>query len=557
MFKKNFYVHFVLFAFVFPCMANKCFADVAAQLQQATEYKDNGYYNQAEDLYKKIVSENAGTDNALKAQKGLAFLYLKTEYDVQSNANEQTALDKLTTDFAANPNLPAALYEIADEYSKARKYGKAKALYQEIIQQYPGTLYAGKSQLGIPKTDIIALIESKSDAAAKTAIGKFISYYSQNSYIAEALHDIAYQWRWSKNFEEAIKTYQYVVDHWPNDEYGMWSQMGVAKSNVEAGNFDAAKPALEKLLKNYATHPSLPEALERIAIQYRKANKFTEAKSLYQKIAEISPDSIFGNRAQVKIPAMDILADIVSGNDTAVGTAIDRLLTSFPNNKAIPAVLTDLAAEYEDIAKGSQAKTVYQKIIDHYPDNFRAGKALIEISKGQILEFLNASQDDKVSAEIDRLVATYPKHAFLPDALCQIANGYRRKATQIKGKQGEDYLHKAIWIYEKVINELPASRNLMPQACCSAGECLHMLGEYENSIKYYQKIVDNYPFYDKTWHALFMVGRNYEDMRKAKLISRTESLSKIRAVYKQLLEKYPDCPAAKYAESWLNDKRYR
>jgi len=537
---------------VFLALTSECLADVSAQLQRAAEYKDSGCYNQADELYNKIVSENPGTDNALKAQKELVLLSLKTKYDVQSNANEQTALDKLTADFAANPNLPAALYEIAVQYGKDRKYEKAKSLYQRIIQQYPSSPYAIKSQMDIPKTDIMELVVSKRDSAAKTAIEKFISDYSQSSYIAEALHDIAYQWRWSKNFEEAIKTYQYVVDHWPTNEYGMWSQMGVAKSNVEAGNYDAAKPALDKLVQNYAGHPGLAEALERIALQYRKAGKFAEAKGLYQKIVQTDPNGVFGGRGRVKISEMDVLSTIVYGNDAAAETAINSFIVNFAGDAAVPAALTDIAWEYEKAGKYQQAKNVYQKIIECYPDNFRAGKAFIEITKGQILDFVKAGQDDKVSPEIDKLVAAFPNHAFLPDALCQIAENYYKKASQIEGPQRRDYFQKAAEIYERIINVLSESRNCVPQACYYAGDCYRELREYAKAIQCYQKVVDSYPTYGMAWSALFEVGYSYQQMTGAGLILKSEADAKAMAAYEQLLAKYPDCKAASAARSWLS-----
>jgi tetratricopeptide (TPR) repeat protein len=556
MLKKNLFVHLVLFTLVFSGLANKCLADAAAQLQQAAEYKDNGYYNQAEETYKKIVSENPGTDNALKAQKELVFLYLDKKYNVQNTTEDQTAVSKLIADFAKNKNtqLPAVLNKIADQYGKERKYERAKNLYQKIITDFPNSPYAAKSRLDIPKTDIMELVISKRETAAKAAIEKLIADYSDSPYIAETLHDIAYQWRWSKNFAEAIKTYQYVVDHWPNDEYGMWSQMGVAKSNVEVGNFDAAKPALDKLIQNYSKHPSLAEALERIAIQYRKANKFAEAKALYQKIVQIDPNNIFGNRGKVKTTEMDILPAIVAGNDTAAGTAIDNLLTNFATNTAVPAAMTDIAWEYEKVGKYQRAKTVYQKIIDRYPNNFRAGKALIEISKGQIMEFINAGQDDKASAEIDKLVVTYPNHSFLPDALCQIANDYYKKASQLEGGQRQDYFRKAAGMYDKVVNVLPASRNVVPEACYYEGDCYYRLGEYAKAIQCYQKIVDSYPTYSMTRSALFNIGRSYQRMGRAGLISKSDADAKTKSAYEQLVARYPDCKFSATAQKWLSQQ---
>ena len=50
-----------------------------------------------------------------------------------------------------------------------------------------------------------------------------------------------------------------------------------------------------------------------------------------------------------------------------------------------------------------------------------------------------------------------------------------------------------------------------------------------------------------------MIGRNYEDLKKSGAISEAEADTKIRAVYGQLVEKYPNCPVAKTAGQWLSD----
>ena len=140
----------------------------------------------------------------------------------------------------------------------------------------------------------------------------------------------------------------------------------------------------------------------------------------------------------------------------------------------------------------------------------------------------------------------------MPDALCQIANSYYKKASQIEDAQRKDYFRRAAEIYEKIINVLPASRNLTPRACYFAGDCCHELGEYEKSVQYYQKVVDNYPTYGLAWSALFNIGSNYQQMSKAGLISKSEADAKTKAAYEQLLVKYPDCRAAIAAQGWLS-----
>ena len=103
-----------------------------------------------------------------------------------------------------------------------------------------------------------------------------------------------------------------------------------------------------------------------------------------------------------------------------------------------------------------------------------------------------------------------------------------------------------------VIKDLPNDSNAIPEACCWAGHSYYTLGKYTESIKCYQKVVDDYPDYHLAWHALFQVGRNYKKLKESGLISKSEADIRIKAAYEQILVDYPACPAAKGAEQWLS-----
>jgi TolA-binding protein len=106
-------------------------------------------------------------------------------------------------------------------------------------------------------------------------------------------------------------------------------------------------------------------------------------------------------------------------------------------------------------------------------------------------------------------------------------------------------------IFERVAREFPGTTPV-PKACRSAGDCYRKLGEYEESIRCYKKVVDDYPDFETAWNALFQIGRNYEDLKKSGAIAKSEVDAKIKAAYEQLLEKYPSCPGARHARRWLS-----
>jgi len=87
----------------------------------------------------------------------------------------------------------------------------------------------------------------------------------------------------------------------------------------------------------------------------------------------------------------------------------------------------------------------------------------------------------------------------------------------------------------KQINVFPASSQT-PEVCCRAGDCYFKVGKYEDSIRCFQKVVDNYPKYEHAWHAQFTVGRCYEELRNSGKVEKATADAKVNTAYKQIVE---------------------
>ena len=161
--RNGFFVVLVLIAMLLGMQM--CLADGASQLAQGREYQKNGQYEQAEVVYKSIVNDYPGSNYALQGQKRIAIVNIEMgRFDAADDA-----VDKLKTDFAAEPNQPAVLYSVAKRYEISKNYvQRAKGIYQYIAEQLSGP-FAVKSQLDEPKVNILGLIESGDYSGASSA----------------------------------------------------------------------------------------------------------------------------------------------------------------------------------------------------------------------------------------------------------------------------------------------------------------------------------------------------------------------------------------------------
>ena len=325
----------------------------------------------------------------------------------------------------------------------------------------------------------------------------------------------------------------------------------IAKSNIALGDEAAAEAAVKKLLSDFSTDKSLPAAVLGIAATYRKSARYQKAIELYQYILEQWPDDEVSIHAQKGI----VNSNIALGDEAAAEAAVNKLLTNFNDNPLIARAVWDTGQYYRESKKYEKANEFDRYVIDHWPKSEYVMWAKMDMAKTDI----GLGNDAAVEKTIDILIADFNDHPELSTAIFILGEEYYNKAFNTKGDPNspdakpEEYYRKALAVWERIIKELPdPNSTIAAHAHYFSAVCYRRLGRCEKAIEYYQKIVDNWPDYEYAWNALFLIGRSYEDLKESGVISKSQADPKIKAAYEQLLEKYPDCPAAKIAQRWLN-----
>lgn len=264
MFKIVSCITLVLLGLVFSQMTEKCFADAAAQLEQAESYEESGDYQQAELIYQNIITNYPGTDYALRARRDLTTLYI--QWDRQSQA--ETAYEQFLAEFFDHNDIAEAIHGIADRYAQLEKYQKARELHQYVIENWPKTEAAMWSRAGLAICNIALDDDPNAQADVDWLIADFNDhpdlpeavfvigeqYYNEAfrcenegldeqaedsfrktiaiweriitdlpasaPYTARAYYFSAVCYRFLGEYENAIEYYQEIVDNWPLCPYG-------------------------------------------------------------------------------------------------------------------------------------------------------------------------------------------------------------------------------------------------------------------------------------------------------------------------------------------------
>jgi len=246
-----------------------------------------------------------------------------------------------------------------------------------------------------------------------------------------------------------------------------------------------------------------------------------------------------------------VMLNITLGKDAAAEAIIDELLADFSEHKHRAILVYYMAQHYHWVENYQKAEYFYRYVIDKWSvDKYAVwsemGLARLDMERGNT---------EAAQARINNLVANFSVDSDLAYAVAMVADQHFEKASKLENEGftglARNYFQQTIVLCEILINQLPASM-WTPVVCFKAGDCYRKLGEYKKSIECYQKVINDYPGDNMAWHAMFMVGRNYEDLKKSEVISESEADTKIKAAYEQLLENYPDCKVAKIARRWLS-----
>jgi tetratricopeptide (TPR) repeat protein len=594
---------------------SRVFADASAQLQQAEEYLKNNQYKQAEGIYKQVLIDYPGTGDALQAQEKLTCLYvtqgkepeaqsglqkLLTDFSqyngvttavthvadeyrnlgrnqraieiykqvvakwpgdehamwsqmgiaisnasIGNDSAAEAAFAKLCADYSGQQHISRAVCLVADNYRRLGKNKKAQDIYRYALglpSAKPDAEFTLWSQMGLA----ISSLNLGDEVAASQAIEKLRAAFAKDNRIPIAICLIADEYRKFGEYNEACELYQYVVDNHPNAEHALWSQMGLAISNIRLGAEDAAQKAVDRLRADFGQDKRMAIAACMVADEYRNFRKHDKACELYQYVVGTWP----GNEQTIWSLRGMALSCIELGDNDETEVIIKTLLAQYSGNKHIADVVYQIARVLKD---EQRANELCQYVIQNYPGSEFA--ILTKATIGNI--HIRLGDNDAAQAVLNGLLADFSAHPVLPNAVAEMASGYYNEALL---KESEGLSEEAKWYYQKaiaecqrIVTDLPETPYITAEACYFVGICLERLGRNGEAIQYYQKVVDKWPDFEYAWNAQFLVGRNYELLSRSGVVTKSEVYLRIKTAYEKVIQKYPNCPAAKAAQTWLKD----
>jgi len=519
--------------------------ELSAELKQARKYVNQGQYDQATVIYNSIITDGqVDMRGQVLARGGLIIV------DIHRGeiAAAEAALESLINNYPNEMALSSAVFDVAYAFSPTRP-DKAITLFQKFLDTWPNCEDAIRAQLNLVRGNLAL----NNAAGAESAYQELLAKFSGHPDISDAVYTIAEKY-FDLDKQKSLNLFQEVVEKWPNSQEAMLAQMGVVRANLLLNNEASAWAAYQELVAKFSGHPDMCDVVFTIADTYVDLNS-QKSLELYQEVVEKWPDSQEATQAQVAV----VRINIELKNEAAAQSAYQKLITQYSAHKMLPEAIIILAASYlnTEPVDPQRAIELFQYVLTNWPGSDQA----IWAQSGIGVSCAALGNDAAVDTAVDKLLTDFANSPDVSEALCEIGEKYGVKGYEAKSQgletEAKEYFQKAVSVWERLIQEFADYDFVARAYYCSAG-CYELeLSEYEIAIEYYQKILDNWPYFDyrRASYAQFGITRCYENLEKSGRISPEEAAVRIRQACNNLLADYPETtPAIIHAARKLLDK---
>lgn len=226
--------------------------------------------------------------------------------------------------------------------------------------------------------------------------------------------------------EKYKKTYQYdqaeqiywqiATDH-PGTDDALKAQKNLVCLYIADDNQPWAQAALGQLLADFAGHKRLPHTIHKIAEQCHESGIAGRAKELFQNTL---PEQ--ANSPQVIWLQMGLaISNVLLGNDNAAWTSIETLLSDFTADERCAEAVGQVAFCYRKLKQYENARTLYQHVVDNWPNKPRA----IFSQRGIVLVSIALGDSSEAEAATEKLLSQFSQDEHLPKVVFTIAETYR------------------------------------------------------------------------------------------------------------------------------------
>jgi len=250
------------------------------------------------------------------------------------------------------------------------------------------------------------------------------------------------------NAEQVSKLYHHGAKSVSSTQEDIWSQVHSAISSIERGDVTAAEAVIERLLSESSQDKDIAPAVLQVAESLRKLGKSQKANELYQHVVRNWPNSSCALLLQTQTANLAL----ERSDNPGLESAIDELLVRFAEHKDIAETIYRLISEcsnkyWQFVESGTDdAEQIrfYDRIIRRLAGHILARQPdsdnAMWAQRAVALADIHIGNYEAAESSIAKLIANYPNHTGLPQALHWLGNDYHRMARYDEARQWYQYV---------------------------------------------------------------------------------------------------------------------
>lgn len=417
--------------------------------------------------------------------------------DLTNYTSLDEVIDALLANGADEADLPQTIYNLANEYWQQDKCEEARAFYQFAADNKTDSEIAFKGRVWVVGCDF----RLGGYATAWDGVERLVHDFAARADIPKAIYDLANTCWYAAKFEQAKELYQYIIDNMPNSNFVLQARAWVAGSDIKLANIAQAQQQIEVLIKDFERHPELTALIYKLADHYWYEARYQNARGLYRIVVDRDPQSELAIWARAWLAGLEL----ITGDSLSSDQMLQTIITDCDAHPNLAQMIYGIANGCWQVKKYEHAQQLYKYIADNMPDSNRGMRAKAWVGGADIMLGHYESARD----QIDALINTFANDPQLPGVVYQLADAY-----------------------------------------CD-------MQKYEDGIRLYQLILDNWPHAKYAARAQFLIGNYYERLGHSGCIAQLQAEPKIEHAYEALIEKYPDSPDFRHAALTLAELYFR
>ena len=454
----------------------------------ADTYSWRRKFDKSGKLYAIIADKFPNSPVASKARLAIVGVNALAFIEDKNYSLAQQQADSMIVDFNNQPELPAMLFRIGQEFSWQHRYTEAKDAFDHTANKSSDASLSQQAKLWSARSNVCSLISKATDTEVVAAIDKLMSDFAGDAGLADAVYWISKEYEWKKG-----------------------------TSINRAGWYDTPNSVYQKIMQEFSDTPYGEEA------QW-------DQKRLAHR--------------------MKIFKLMQEPNQAATDAAIENMVADLKGRPELASELYWVACGYEEHPdKLQQAKQMYERIVKDCPGTDEADRATLDIRRRILCDVLDSGDVNSAYTLLDKFIADFKQNLYAGDCLGRVVIGCYKKAVELKEqKQAEkamQYHEVSANIWERMQQDsLPIASDLVYLYFYAAVN-YHEMGRWDDAINNYQKVLDNWPDFEHACGINAAIGWCYEKLRDSGNLPKEAVNSILEETYKSILTRYPDCYATK------------